>query len=130
MTQPMADPDVTLSVSEVADQAGVAISAVRFYEKHGLIESTRTVGNQRRFLAGAVCRIEVARLAQRVGLTVREIVARMAEMPQDPSGSDWEDFSDSLVAEARSRIADLEATLAELGAGQRMCDLGQRLDGR
>ena len=130
MSQPSADVLPTLTISEVAHEAGVAVSAVRFYEKHGLIDSVRTAANQRRFFPGAVCRIEVARLAQRVGLTVREIVERMARMPQEPSGSDWAEFSESLVAEARSRIASLEATLAELGSGERMCEIEQRLDGR
>lgn len=130
MTQSLAEIGATLTISDVAQQAGVAVSAVRFYEKHGLIESTRTAGNQRRFVPGAVCRIEVARLAQRVGLTVREIVEMMEQMPQEPSGADWTGFSEMLVAEAHSRIAALESTLAELGSGERMCDIEQRLDGR
>ncbi|MGB8962498.1 MAG: MerR family DNA-binding transcriptional regulator [Pseudonocardiaceae bacterium] len=38
----------TLTVSDLARASGVAPSAVRFYEKHGLITSERTSGNQRR----------------------------------------------------------------------------------
>lgn len=130
MSDAFATMPIALTISEVAEQSGVAVSAVRFYEKNGLIESRRTAGNQRRFAAGAVCRIEVARLAQRVGLTVREIVDLMSTMPPEPSNSDWAQFAETLVAEAQSRIRDLEATLAELGTGQRMCEIEQRLEGR
>jgi MerR family redox-sensitive transcriptional activator SoxR len=47
----------SLSVGEVAELAGVAPSAVRFYEKHGLVTAVRTSGNARRFGEEASCRI-------------------------------------------------------------------------
>lgn len=120
-TQPAMEP--TLSVSEIASQAGVAASAVRFYEKHGLVAAERTSGNQRRFLPGAACRIQVARVAQRVGLSVREIAEILDDLPQDPGPDDWHDVSEALISEARRRIADLEASLAMLGSDARLCEI-------
>src|SRR5690625_3837449 len=61
-----------LTVGEVARDSGVSASAVRFYEKHAVVTADRTAGNQRRFGDAAVCRIQVARLAQRVGLRSEE----------------------------------------------------------
>ena len=58
----------TLTVGEVARESGVSGSAVRFYERQGLVRAARTGGNQRRFDSDAACRIRVARVAQRVGL--------------------------------------------------------------
>lgn len=75
----------TLSVSEVARDSGVAPSAVRFYEKHGLITGQRTAGNQRRFHRVEPCLVKIVRVAQRVGLTVAEIRDLMADLPQDRS---------------------------------------------
>ncbi|HZJ07193.1 MAG TPA: MerR family transcriptional regulator [Nocardioidaceae bacterium] len=123
-TQPMTDTDLlaeTLGVSEVAEEAGVAASAVRFYEQHGLVTAARTSGNQRRFTADAGCRIRVARVAQRVGLTVREIVTIMESLPPDPTPADWGKIAQTLVAEARARVDRLEATLADLGSGAKLC---------
>lgn len=113
-----------LTVSEVAAESGVASSAVRFYEKHGVIGATRTAGNQRRFAESAICRIEVARLAQRVGLTVREIAELFADLPADPGPEDWERVADELMREAEQRVRTLATQLDSLGSGARLCEIG------
>ncbi len=120
-TSIIARPELT--VSEVARDSGVTPSAVRFYEKHGLITAERTSGNQRRFTADAPCRIRVARVAQRVGLSVAEIRGILNELPEDPQLDDWRRFHDQLVGEAERRIASLRATLADISSGRKLCEL-------
>jgi MerR family redox-sensitive transcriptional activator SoxR len=111
------------SVSDIAAASGAAPSAVRFYEKHGLITAQRTSGDQRRFSDDAVCRIRVARVAQRVGLTVREIADIFAELPEDAQPHHWERVADVLIAEAEARVAALRDHLDSLGSGTKLCDL-------
>lgn len=111
------------TVGEVAAQAGVAASAVRFYETHGLITAERTTGGQRRFDDDAACLIKVAKVAQRVGLTVREIRDLLATLPARPAPADWGRLTDALVAEAEARTAALRTCLQELGSGTKLCDL-------
>lgn len=118
-----------LSVSEVAADSGVAPSAVRFYEKHGVVNAVRTPGNQRRFGASAACRVQVAKLAQRVGLTVREIAELFAQLPADPAPDDWARVADRLVAEAEQRIVDLRTQLEALGSDGKLCQLGSSREG-
>ena len=113
----------SLSVGEVAEMAGVAPSAVRFYEKHGLVAAVRTSGNARRFGEEASCRIRIARVAQRVGLTVREIGEIFDQMPADAMGEEWEGVAQALVARAERRIDQLRATLADIASGAPLCDL-------
>lgn len=113
----------TLTVSEVARQAGVAASAVRFYESHGLVRAVRSAGNQRRFTADAPCRLKVARLAQRVGLSVKEIAALFDELPDQIGPAEWDAFSQRLIADAEERIRVLREQLAALGSDERLCDL-------
>ena len=113
----------SLSVGEVAEMAGVAPSAVRFYEKHGLVAAVRTSGNARRFGEEASCRIRIARVAQRVGLTVREIGEIFDQMPPDAMGEEWEEVAHALVARAERRIDQLRATLADIASGAPLCDL-------
>jgi len=112
-----------LSIGDVAEEADVAPPAIRFYERHGLVDSARTSTNQRRFSLDAPCRIKVARVAQRVGLTVREIAGVLDDLPHDAGPEDWERVAAALVGEARARIDQLEAALDDLGSGRKLCEL-------
>lgn len=116
------------TVSEVAADSGVAPSAVRFYEEHGVVNAVRTAGNQRRFDESAACRIKIAKLAQRVGLTVREIAELFADLPTDPGYDDWGRLADSLMSQAEQRIADLKVQLDALGTDTKLCEIGANLD--
>ncbi|SCE76510.1 MerR family transcriptional regulator, redox-sensitive transcriptional activator SoxR [Micromonospora viridifaciens] len=113
----------TLTVSEVARESGVSGSAIRFYERQGLIEATRTSGNQRRFGSEAACRVRVARVAQRIGLSVGEIRELLAALPPEPDPLDWQVLHDRLTAEAERRIRELHAALDDIRSGRRLCDL-------
>lgn len=113
----------TLTVGEVAREAGVSASAVRFYERHGVVCAQRTEGNQRRFHASAPCILRVAKVAQRSGMTVREIAAAFADLPDEPGPADWGRFSQTVVAEAERRVAELRGLLEELGEDRKLCDL-------
>ncbi|BCJ46508.1 hypothetical protein GCM10010168_61470 [Actinoplanes ianthinogenes] len=123
MSVTQAPPGFVLTVSEVAAAAGVAPSAVRFYEQHGVIRAERTSGDQRRFDDAAACRIKVAKLAQPVGLTVREIAEILGRLPDDPACDDWGRVAETLIAEAEARTAALKAQLAAMNSGARLCEL-------
>jgi MerR family redox-sensitive transcriptional activator SoxR len=123
VTQQQAPAAYIRTVGEVAAAAGVAPSAVRFYEQHGIIRAERTAGDQRRFDDGAACRIKVAKVAQRVGLTVREIADVFADLPETPECADWGRIAATLIAEAEARTAALKAHLAEISSGARLCEL-------
>lgn len=71
-----------LSVGELARRAGVAVSALHFYETKGLISSQRNAGNQRRFSRETLRRVVVIKVAQRVGIPPRGDRSR----PADPAG--------------------------------------------
>jgi MerR family transcriptional regulator, redox-sensitive transcriptional activator SoxR len=113
----------TLTVSDVARDSGVNGSAIRFYEKHGLISATRTSGNQRRFDENAACRVKVARVAQRIGMSVNEIRDILADLPAEPGLDDWKRLHLTLTTEARLRIAQLNDALDAIASGRRICEL-------
>ena len=116
-----------LTVSEVAVDSGVASSAVRFYERYGVIQAERTAGNQRRFAEDASCRIKVAKLAQRVGLTVREIADTFDTLPPEPQPADWHRVAAQLVIEAEQRVETLKRATSAMSSGGRLCDLDEAL---
>jgi len=72
-------PDL-LTISEVSRRSGVAASALRFYEDRGLITSERSGSGHRRFRRPVLRRIAFVVFAQRVGLTLEEIGAELAEI--------------------------------------------------
>lgn len=118
----------TLSVKDVAAATGIAPSAVRFYEQHGLVTAHRTAGDQRRFDDNAACRIKVAKVAQRVGLTVREIADIFAALPDDPAPQDWERIAVVLIDEAEARTAALRAYLHGIRSSARLCEIDDRTE--
>ncbi len=122
-TAEIADVPPTLTVRDVAADSGVAASAVRFYEKHHVVTALRTSGNQRRFDESAGCRIKVAKLAQRVGLSVREIAEIFADLPPEPGPEDWGRIAAALIKEAETRTAELRARLDDMRTGVKLCEI-------
>ena len=84
-----------LAIGAVAARAGVAVSALRFYEERGLITSRRSDGGQRRYGRGVLRRVAFIQVAQRVGLTLEEIGGALATLPGDDglSPQDWKRLS-------------------------------------
>jgi MerR family transcriptional regulator, redox-sensitive transcriptional activator SoxR len=80
-----------LTIGQLAERAGIAASALRFYESHGLIRSSRTTGNQRRYEQAELRRVAFIRSAQRVGLSLDEIAEALATLPENrvPTKADW-----------------------------------------
>ena len=57
-----------LTIGELSERSGVPHSALRFYERQGLIHSQRTTGNQRRYHRGTLRRIAFIRASQNTGI--------------------------------------------------------------
>ncbi|GAB2542259.1 MerR family DNA-binding protein [Brachybacterium huguangmaarense] len=72
----------------------------------------------------------MTRVAQRVGLTVKEIAERFAELPPEPQPEDWRRFSDQLIAEAESRVAALREEMTELRGESKLCEIASESTSR
>ncbi|HCE37118.1 redox-sensitive transcriptional activator SoxR [Zymomonas mobilis subsp. mobilis ZM4 = ATCC 31821] len=70
-----------LSVGEVAQRSGVAVSTLHFYEAKGLISSIRTHGNQRRYARDVLRRVSLIKTAQGLGIGLSEILTLLAPFP-------------------------------------------------
>jgi MerR family redox-sensitive transcriptional activator SoxR len=99
-----------LTIGEVAERADVATSALRFYEREGLISSVRSSGGQRRYQREVLRRVAFIRAAQRVGLTLDEIRQALGTLPEErtPTAADWKRLSRSWRPLLERRIAELE----------------------
>ena len=105
-----------LSIGEVAHRAGVAPSALRYYESLGLIASSRTSGDRRRYRRAVLRRVAVIRAAQRVGLSLEDIGAAFNGVPVDaaPTRAQWTRMAKRWRPVVDQRIADLEKVRDEL----------------
>jgi len=99
-----------LTIGEVAERAAVATSALRYYEREGLISSERSDGGQRRYHRDVLRRIAFVRAAQRVGLSLDDIKTALASLPSErtPTAADWSRLSRSWRPLLERRIAELE----------------------
>ena len=107
-----------LTIGEVAERSGLAASAIRFYERQGLVQAERTSSGQRRFRRDVLRRIAFIRIAQRVGLTLDEIVTALAVLPVDraPTRRDWERLTTGWQDRIEQRISLLEALRSGLSS--------------
>ncbi|MFI6500013.1 redox-sensitive transcriptional activator SoxR [Nonomuraea typhae] len=99
-----------LTVGQLAERSGVAVSALHFYESKGLIASRRTTGNQRRYTRDTLRRVAFIRLAQRIGIPLKTIKDALAELPEErtPTRDDWARLSAAWRTELDDRIDQLQ----------------------
>lgn len=105
-----------LTVGEVAERSGIAVSTLHFYEAKQLIASVRTAGNQRRYARAVLRRVAIIKVAQRTGIPLAEIKAALNALPLDGpvSVSDWTRLSAGWKGQLDDRIRRLTALRDQL----------------
>ena len=108
-----------LTVGDVAARSGFATSAIRFYERVGLITATRTSGGQRRFERSVLRRLAFIRAGRNVGLSLDEVRSALDSLPaaRTPTRADWARLS----RHWRRRLDDEIAALVALRDGLDSC---------
>jgi MerR family redox-sensitive transcriptional activator SoxR len=98
-----------LTVGQVAQRSGVAVSTLHFYEAQGLIHSWRNRGNQRIYAREVLRRVAIIKVAQRTGIPLAEIRAALVTLPdgRTPTESDWKRLSSKWRIDLEDRIARL-----------------------
>jgi DNA-binding transcriptional MerR regulator len=103
------------TIGEVARTAGVAATTLRYYERVGLLPPPTRVGGQRRYDEAVLARLEVIRLCKAAGFTLEEIQLLFADdAPGRPASR----------ALATSKLADIDARIAELGRAREIVEWG------
>src|SRR6188472_4829309 len=80
-----------LTVGEIARRSGFAESAVRYYERLGLLSAARTAGGQRRFERSTLRRLAFIRAARNIGLSLDDVATALGRLPdgRNPTRADW-----------------------------------------
>ena len=99
-----------LTIGQLSARSGVSQSALRFYERKGLIAAERSHGNQRRYPRVTLRRVALVQAGKTAGIPLERIRAALDELPADrpPTKRDWERLSRRWRAELDERIATLE----------------------
>jgi MerR family redox-sensitive transcriptional activator SoxR len=104
------------SIGELSSRSGVSQSALRFYEREGLIAARRTDGNQRRYPAVTLRRVALVQAGKAAGIPLERLRAALGTLPKgkSPTKRDWERLSSSWRKELDERIETLEAIRGRL----------------
>jgi MerR family transcriptional regulator, redox-sensitive transcriptional activator SoxR len=105
-----------LTIGELSARSGVSASALRFYERQGLIEAQRTGGNQRRFPRVTLRRVALVQAGKAAGIPLDRIRGALDTLPRGktPTKRDWERLSCAWREELDARISTLEAIRGRL----------------
>ena len=107
-----------LTIGELSSRSGVSGSALRFYERKGLIAARRTDGNQRRYPSVTLRLVAVIQAGKAAGVPLEELRVALNSLPSDkaPTKRDWERFSRRWRADIVDRIRTLEALHTRLSS--------------
>ena len=99
-----------LTPGACAERAGVSVSTLHFYEREGLIDCTRTAGNQRRYSRDVLRRVAFIRVSQGVGISLADIAEALSTLPsgRTPTKADWARLSQKWRQRLDERIDHLQ----------------------
>ena len=100
-----------LSIGDLSRRTGLAVSAIRFYETHGIVHPLRNAGGHRRYGRHDLRRLSFVMAAQKLGFALDEIAGHMSHLPthKAPTKADWSRISRQFRNKIDARIAALEA---------------------
>jgi DNA-binding transcriptional MerR regulator len=117
------DPARTLTIGEVADLVGVATSALRYYERRGLVVADARVSGQRRYGWPTVRHLVFVRMLQDAGLSLDDIEGILGAADNES----WKQIARRRLAQLDDEIARL-AHSRELLAAALLCRFDHPLD--
>jgi MerR family redox-sensitive transcriptional activator SoxR len=104
------EPGPTQTIGQIAAQAGVAASTIRYYERIGLLPAPKRVSGQRRYGDEITHKLGLIRLAQQAGFSIAEIQTILHDFPAEATPSARWQFS------AQQKLAQLEEQMRTLQA--------------
>ena len=113
--------EATLSIGEVAERVGLNTSALRYYERAGLLPPRERVGGKRRYEPEAVELLLLIRFCQQVGFSLTEVSALLKPGTRKQTKEKWRALVDSKVTQLDALIEQAQA-MKQVLAESRDCD--------
>src|SRR5436309_2525630 len=106
-----------LTIGEVAKQAGIKASAIRYYESVGILPQPQRLHGHRRYDSGVLSRLTLIGVAQQAGFTIAEIHRLFEGFDGDvPASARWQELAHQKLIEVNALIAhaqDMKRLLEE-----------------
>ena len=102
----MSNPSRLIAIGELARRTGLASSALRYYERAGLLSPTARAGGRRHYGSSSVERLALIQLCQDAGFTLREISALLTAWSR--RSRLWAPLAKAKLRELDMRIAQAE----------------------
>ncbi|MEN8184078.1 MAG: MerR family transcriptional regulator [Myxococcota bacterium] len=100
---------LSLSIGQVAERAGIAASAIRYYEAEGLLPRAERRSGRRVYDESVVERLAIIQLAKAAGFTVAEVKRLLGGFARrTPPGERWRTMAERKLVELDERIAEAE----------------------
>jgi MerR family redox-sensitive transcriptional activator SoxR len=111
-----------LTISEVARQVGLQPSAIRYYERIGLLPPAQRISGQRRYDSMVLARLAVVQRARQLGFSLEEIRQLFFSFPMDARASErWRKLSDAKLAELDDLMNEIESVRSLLKKMMKNC---------
>ena len=109
-----------MKIGEVARRAGLAPSAIRYYEKTGLLPSPSRASRQREYESIILGRLAIIRLAREAGFTIRETRLFLSGFSGEAApATRWQTM-------ARKKLTEIDAAIARNRAMKRLIETSFR----
>lgn len=113
-----------LTIGGLADEAGVNVETIRYYQRRGLIpEPDKPVNGHRRYSADAVKRVRFIKRAQVLGFTLEEI-GSLLELEEAHACGQTRELASHKLQVIENKLTDLKAMHKALVALLHQCDTG------
>lgn len=97
-----------LTIGEIARRAGLNASALRYYERVGLLQTPARINGQRRYDGEVLTQLAIVRMAQNAGFTIEEIKTLVNGFPEDaPPAERWQEIAQRKLPEVDAMIRRL-----------------------
>jgi DNA-binding transcriptional MerR regulator len=111
-----------ISIGEVSRRAGIAASALRYYEQAGLLPAPPRMSGRRSYDPGVLDRLAVIALLQQAGFTVAEMRSFLEDFPTGtPPSERWRVL-------AERKLPQVEALITRATAMRKIIEAGLRCE--
>lgn len=111
-----------MTIGRLAEQAGVNVETIRYYQRRGLLaEPARPANGQRRYPPLLAKRVRFIKRAQVLGFTLDEIVG-LLDLDEAGACSETRELAARKLQLIEGKLADLSAMRKALSTLMRACD--------